>query len=210
MHGGPIRYFRRSFSELLFATSRYPTRDKVLSDRGNATTGSPDRSDGTPTTLPYYELAGAYFNPAYGTLALCPYSPSETFGPARKECDGVVSEALQPLLNQSAPVLLTAWPKVWSTHVLLYHSSGDKFDGMTVMTFPAPFPDAPLSDDDSRPFAVPSGKGSVEFVFGTRAGEETKHVEGIAIRGAWGAGLGVKEPKGQGREGAEVWFDRVT
>ena len=212
IHGGPIRYFRRSFSELLLATSRYPTRDKVLGDRDNATTGSLIPSDGTPTTLPYHELAGVYFNPAYGTLTLCPYSPSNMFRPPREECDDVVSEGLQPLLNQSAPVLLAAWPKMWSTHVLLYHSSGDKFDGMGVLTFPAPFPDAPISDDDSRPFAVPVAfeKSPVEFVFGTRAGEDTKHVEGMAIRGVWGAGLGVKGPKELGKEGAEVWFDRVA
>jgi len=36
-------------------------------------------------------------------------------------------------------------------------------------------------------------------------------VEGIALTGGlWGAGAGVESPKGEGKEGAEVWFDRVA
>lgn len=168
-------------------------------------------SNELPSTLHHNELAGVYFNPAYGTLTLCPYPPSNTFEPPRRECDGITeSEALQPLLNHSAPALLAGWPKVWSTHVFFYHVSGDTFNITTVLTFPAPFPDAPKGDDDSRPFAVQTGNASAEFVFGTRPEGNTKYVEGIACTGLWGAGYGVKPPKGGGREGAEVWFDRVT
>jgi hypothetical protein len=194
-------------SELL-APSRYPTLEEL--HKRNATRGYPSPSDGTPSTLPHHELAGVYFNPAYGTITLCPYPPSKPFEPPRRECHGLITEALQPLLNQSAPTLLAAWSKVWSTHILLYHVSGNKFDITSVLAFPAPFPDVPTSDDDSRPFAVPVGSASAEFVFGTHSGDDTKHVEGIACRGAWGAGFDVKEPKGDGREGAEVWFDRVA
>ncbi|KAF8513979.1 hypothetical protein JB92DRAFT_2720289, partial [Gautieria morchelliformis] len=119
-------------------------------------------------------------------------------------------EALQPLLSKSAPAFIATWPKVVCTHLLIYHVSGNKFDVSFALTFPAPFPNAPETDDDGRPFAVTPWalSGFLEFIFGKHAGE-TEHVDGIAFRGVWGAGVGVKEPKGEGREGAEVWFDRV-
>jgi hypothetical protein len=163
--------------------------------------------------VPLHELAGVYFNPAYGPLTLCSYPASRTFEPTRKECDGLISEPIQPILNLSGPVLLASFPKLWLTHVLLQHNSGDKFDVRALSTFPAPFPDRPKSDDDSHPFVLfsPSGLvGSAEFVLARRAGENTMYVEGIACKGLWDAGAGVKEPKGEGRDGAEVWFDRVA
>jgi hypothetical protein len=192
--------------------SRYPKLEEIDHHQHDATARFPPLrpSDGLPSTLPHHELAGVYFNPAYGTLNLCSYSPPNAFEPPRRECDGVVSEALQPLLNHSAPTLIAAWSKVWSTHVFLFHVSGNNFDIMPVLTFPAPFPDARRSEEDSHPFAVPAGRASAEFVFGTHAGDDTKHIEGIAWMDVWGAGFGVKRPENGGREGAEVWFDRVA
>lgn len=160
--------------------------------------------------LHHNDLAGVYFNPAYGTITLCSYPLTNTHRPTRKECEGLISEAILPFLNHTGPTLLTAIPKLWLTHLLLHHNSGNKFDARAVLTFPAPFPDAPKTDEDGRSFAIMTGVGSAEFVFTKVYGKGTMQVEGIAFSGVWGAGLGVKSPKGEGRESAEVWFDRVT
>jgi hypothetical protein len=164
------------------------------------------------STLPYYDFAGLYFNPAYGTLSLCAYPPPKHPG---KECDDLISDArssLHPLLKDSVPSLLATWSKIWSTHVLLRHSSGDYFNASSVYAYPAPFPNASDSDDEGRPFAVESNMSSwrAQFVFGDIPGRSAGKVEGMAWKGLWGAGLGVESPKGEGREGAEVWFDRVV
>jgi len=171
---------------------------------------NPRPSNRNPPPLPHHDLAGVYFNPGYGTLALCYYPPFKPFEPTRKGCEGAIPEAIQPLLNTSTPVLLAAFPKLSSTHLVLHHQSGNKFAARMILTFPAPFPDAPKNDDDSRPFALLTNVASAEFVFAKHPVEESIHVEGIACWGLWRAGDGVKEPKGEGREGAEVWFDRVA
>ena len=92
------------------------------------------------------------FNPAYGTLILCPFPPSESFEPTQKECDGVLSEAIEPLLNNTAPVPL-AFAQIM-VDALLLHNFDDKSDATTVMAFSPPFPDVPKTDGDSRPFAL--------------------------------------------------------
>ncbi|KAF8586654.1 beta-lactamase/transpeptidase-like protein [Ramaria rubella] len=169
----------------------------------------PTHSDGTSTTLPADDLAGIYFNPAYGPITLCPYPSSKQ--PLRKECEGVISDALLPSLNDSTPsypVLVGAWSKVWSSHLILRHTSGDLFEATSMQAFPAPFPDAPETDDDSRPFASVYNWASMEFVFSKDGG--APRVEGVAYTGVWGAGAGVVGPNGGGREGAEIWFDRVA
>ncbi|KAF8585051.1 beta-lactamase/transpeptidase-like protein [Ramaria rubella] len=168
----------------------------------------PRRSDGVPPTLPLDYLAGTYFNPAYGSVTLCPYPPSSSNQPPRKECEGIAFEALPPLLNASVPVLLATWPKIWSDHLILHHTSRDHFVVTSVLTFPAPFPEANEADEDSRPFAIASRGGSVEFVYTNDVAGEW-HVEGVACKGIWGAGWDVAGLKGEGRDGAEVWFDRV-
>ncbi|KAF8580651.1 beta-lactamase/transpeptidase-like protein [Ramaria rubella] len=169
----------------------------------------PHHSDGTSTTLPIDDLAGLYFNPGYGPITLCPYPSSNQ--PLRKECEGAISEALLPSLNDSTlstPVLVAAWPKVWTTHMVLRHTSRDRFGVTSMIAFPAPFPDALKTDDNSRPFAIAADQASVEFVFSKDGG--APRVEGVACRDIWGPGEGVVGPTEGGREGAEVWFDRVA
>ena len=101
---------------------------------------NPRPSNGTPPTLPHRDLAGVYFNPGYGTLALCYYQPFKPFEPTRKGCEGAIPEAIQPLLNTSTTVLLAAFP---SYQLVVHHQSSDKFAARMMLTFPAPFPDAP-------------------------------------------------------------------
>jgi len=185
--------------------------------RANAQKTALASTDAQGSTLPYYAMAGVYFNPGYGTLSLCAYPPPKHPHPG-KECDDLISDAQSSLslfLNESTPTLLATWPKIWSTHVLLRHFSSDHFNASALYAFPAPFPNAsnPDSDDDeSRPFAInfESASWQAQFIFSQDATKSGHKVEGMAWKGLWGAGSGVESPQGTGREAAEVWFDRVA
>jgi len=120
--------------------------------------------------------------------------------------------SLRPFLNDSVPTLLATWPGPGGvTHLLLKHYSGDHFNASFVATFPAPFPEVPEPDnDDGHPFAVENRVAQVNFIAGKVPGGDSAKVEGMAWKGMWGAGPGINSPKGEGKEGAEVWFDRVA
>ncbi|KAF8581984.1 beta-lactamase/transpeptidase-like protein [Ramaria rubella] len=171
----------------------------------------PCPSDGSPLTLPLDRLAGVYYDQGYGALTLCPYSPSLRI-PLGKDCEGVIPDSLLPMLDDSSSFLVASWPKIWSSHLILRHISGDCFGVTAALEFPAPSPDSPITDDDSRPFAIVSTEvpsdASAEFVFLEDAGDI--HVEGLAAWGLRGEGTGVADVKREGKENAEVWYDRVV
>ena len=72
--------------------------------------------------------------------------------------------------------------------------------------FPAPFP----NDTESRAFMVEFGgiRDSAKFTFSEVSPKGLK-VDGFAIKDIWGAGIYATELKGENRDSAEIWFDKV-
>jgi len=105
------------------------------------------------------------------------------------------------------PSLVATWKKYWATHIILRHSSGDRFALKPAILFPAPFPD----DTESKPFMVDHGElaTSAKFIF-SPVSPQGLQVDGIAIKGGWGASPLAKELEGEDMESAEVWFDKVA
>jgi len=105
-----------------------------------------------------------------------------------------------------APSLVATWDKYWSTHMILQHSSADRFAMRSGILFPAPFP----NDTESRAFMVEFGgiRDSAKFTFSEVSPKGLK-VDGFAIKDIWGAGIYATELKGENRDSAEIWFDKV-
>ncbi|KAF8514430.1 beta-lactamase/transpeptidase-like protein [Hysterangium stoloniferum] len=135
-----------------------------------------------PPTTSVKELEGLYYNPAYGKIGLCAFPPRNKI-------------------------------RTWSSHLIIQHLSGDNFTASPPYVFPAPFPNDTQRDaDEITPFAIKFGgtDWQVQFLFNEGAEASPTAAIGMAWKGMWGAGRGVSSPSGGGRDGAEVWFDKIV
>ncbi|KIJ33420.1 hypothetical protein M422DRAFT_35523 [Sphaerobolus stellatus SS14] len=184
--------------------------DSKYSTRSSNKSSTVKKPSTVQTTLPLSSYTGIYFNPAYGTVILCPYRNSSSIQSQqhRDHCQSTVSEISQTLPGRH-PEFVFAWDKYWSTHVIVSHSDGDRFAGRSFILFPPPFPNS-KDEEDNKPFAVDFGELDAGMKFVVEKGPDGKDkVVGIALKDVWGSGNGGEILKGEDRESTEVWFDCV-
>ena len=148
--------------------------------------------------------AGTYEDAAYGSVTLC--APSSTSA----HCLGVL-EDFAPIdggnnasLSTDAelrPTLLAAFPRVWSTHLRLRHTSGDSFAAV----FPALFPNG--YGKDTSPFEFWDSQisvGRAEFIV------EDGTVVGFAlVTEEQAAAARLRRSVGGVKESGDAWFVKV-
>ena len=158
-----------------------------------------------PPLMALEDIAGIYFNPAYGSISLCTYSVNITGPTFDGRCGSMLSEFAEAWSGEP-PSFVATWEKYWSTHMILQHSDGDRFTIRSGILSPPPF----LEDKKSKPFIVEFGgmKGSAKFIY-SRVSHKGLKVDGFAVKGLWGAGLHAKQLDGEDKDSAEIWFDRV-
>ncbi|TFK69263.1 hypothetical protein BDN72DRAFT_768207, partial [Pluteus cervinus] len=112
-----------------------------------------------------------------------------------------VDVTLPGVLRPNKPTLIGRWNKVWATHIILTHFSGNLFNISAPMSMP--------TNDASHPFWV-YGMDRPEFetVFAEFAFAPD---QGFGLKGnVWGAGSYAEPPSGNTlRDTAEVYFEKV-
>ncbi|KAI0669553.1 beta-lactamase/transpeptidase-like protein [Trametes maxima] len=154
---------------------------------------------GNPLPLPLFVYTGTYSNVAYGNITLCaPLSTSS-------DCAAVL-DAFAPVEAVSgdrlpAARLYAAWPRVWSSHVRLRHTSGNTFG----LVFPRLFPQGYGQNTTAFEFydSVIS-VGRVEFVV------EEGQVSGFAmITDEAAATARARRTAGTVHDVGDAWFEKI-
>ncbi|TFK69244.1 beta-lactamase/transpeptidase-like protein [Pluteus cervinus] len=157
----------------------------------------------TDLSAPIESFAGVYKNPGYGTVELCafPVANMSVLSPSCKNLVNEVDVTLPGVLRPNKPTLIGRWNKVWATHIILTHFSGNLFNISAPMSVP--------TNDASYPFWV-YGMDRPEFetVFAEFAFAPD---QGFGLKGnVWGAGSYAGPPSGNTlRDTAEVYFEKV-
>lgn len=154
-------------------------------------------ADPLPLDLDAY--TGNYTNAAYGTISFCEPTSTSAY------CTHVLS-AFAPVEAASADTLpaarlYAAWPRVWSSHIRLRHTSGNTFG----LVFPRLFPEGYGENKTAFEFydSVVS-VGRVEFEV------EGGQVQGFAlITQEDAAAARAERTNGTIREIGDAWFDKL-
>ncbi|TBU44391.1 beta-lactamase/transpeptidase-like protein [Dichomitus squalens] len=157
-------------------------------------------SEPLPLTLDAY--AGTYEDPLYGSITFCsPLSTSEYCIRVLEDFASVDSSLHSP----SSPSLLAAWPRVWSSHVRLRHSTGTTF----ALIFPRLFPQG--YGKNTTPFEFYDSQisvGRVKFV--VEGKEDERRVVGFSlITDEQAAAARVARSQRGVREVGDAWFTKT-
>ncbi|KAL1945494.1 hypothetical protein VTO73DRAFT_2345 [Trametes versicolor] len=152
-----------------------------------------------PLPLDLEAYTGNYTSAAYGTISFCAPTSTSAY------CTHVLS-AFAPVEAASADTLPAArlyavWPRVWSSHIRLRHTSGNTFG----LVFPRLFPEGYGENKTAFEFydSVVS-VGRVEFEV------EGGQVQGFAmITQADAAAARAERTNGAIREIGDAWFDKL-
>ncbi|KAJ6609481.1 beta-lactamase/transpeptidase-like protein [Mycena sp. CBHHK59/15] len=161
---------------------------------------TPRPANATLPSFPFDTLAGTYQDPGYGTIDLCLVSP-ESESSASESCRQLLEEiptTLPGTLDPQIPTLLARWKGFGVTHVSLAHFEHNVFNLSGLSSIPT-------GNFSDRPYWV-----SVESDPGLVAEFSCDGILGVGLRGLWGAGDGVKSPKGENvKDRSEAWFEKV-
>ncbi|KAJ7059265.1 beta-lactamase/transpeptidase-like protein [Mycena amicta] len=162
-------------------------------------TATPRPTNATPPLLPFEKLAGTYQNLGYGTIELCFFTPE----PSSAGCQELVKEiptTLPGVIDPKIPTLLSHWKIFGLSHVSLTHFDGNVFNITGLNSKP--------TGNSSQPFwvAEQAAPGMLQAEWAYDGG-----ALGVAMRGVWGAGEGVKSPVGESvKDRAEIWFEKLN
>ena len=154
-----------------------------------------------PSNLEAY--AGTYEDSLYGNITFC--TPSSTSNYCARVLEDFVSVDRYSPDTPSPLSLFAAWPRVWSSHVRLRHSSGTTF----ALTFPRLFPQG--YGRNTTPFEFYDSQisvGRVEFV--VEGAEEQRLVGFSLITDEQAAAARAARTHGGVRELGDAWFDKVA
>ena len=162
-----------------------------------------DTQDSRPLPLNLEAYAGTYEDSLYGNITFCTPSSTSVYC-ARVLEDFASVDRYSP--SPAPPLsLFAAWPRVWSGHIRLRHSSGTTF----ALTFPRLFPHG--YGRNTTPFEFYDSQisvGRVEFVV---EGVEERRVVGFSlITDEQAAGARKARSQGGVRELGDAWFDKVA
>ena len=164
---------------------------------------SPKAPSGTFTQLG----ESSFSHPTYGMLLPClvPETVSPTTYPQCECVDLLASQAVRRILENSdlsIPTLIVPWDRTFATHLRLTHFSENLFNVSVIW-----------SNADVRQEEGFESGGDVLYGLDNHYELEWVHgeEEGLAFKdGFWGKeGLDSRSPGGQGKDSAEVWFEKV-
>ncbi|CAA7271158.1 unnamed protein product [Cyclocybe aegerita] len=171
---------------------------------------TPRPSPPTLPSRPFTSLAESSFShPAYGTLRPClvPETvPSAPFYSPQAHCGAFLSSyAVERILsasNLSIPTYIIPWKRTFATHLRLAHFDENLFN-VTILWSNAEVREKERYGSGGDLLIGLDQHFEVEWVSGEN--------EGLAFKGGfWGKeGLDSKSPGGEGKESAEVWFEKV-
>ncbi|KZT69404.1 beta-lactamase/transpeptidase-like protein [Daedalea quercina L-15889] len=157
-----------------------------------------------PLPIDLDSFSGTYTNPGYGTLIFCMTESTS------QHCLTVLS-SFAPFIYQTPspsptkPELYTAWPRIWSTHMRLTHTTGAEFGLQFTAQFPegygrngTAFQTSEPGDREGRAVFVLEQEGDTAKVLGFGMEIDGEAVEARKRAGARDV-----------REWADAWFEKV-
>ncbi|KAJ7700387.1 beta-lactamase/transpeptidase-like protein [Mycena rosella] len=179
-------------------TERY--KSLITAEFNGRTIPTPRPSNASLPPVPFESLAGTYWDAGYGIVDLCLVS-AEASSSTSQSCRELLEEApttLPGALEPNIPTFLARWPGFRATHLSLTHFEHNMFNLSR-------FSSIATGNSSDKPYWV-----SVEADPSLAAEFAYDGVLGVGLRGLWGAGAGVKSPKGHTvKERAEVWLEKV-
>ncbi|KAK7436882.1 hypothetical protein VKT23_017984 [Stygiomarasmius scandens] len=159
-------------------------------------------------SVSFSSIAGAYNNPAYGSIELCLVSGSPEDRYMSDSCRKLLKEIplrLPDTVNASVPTFLAQWDKVRITHLKLEHFERNLFNASILSSMPI-LNTTTENAKNVQAYWVSTWLDGIEAPTAEIAVDGNK-VCGIGIVGIWGAGQGIGRPHGDSvKQRAEVWF----
>lgn len=157
----------------------------------------------TALSLPIANYSGTYTNKGYGTFTLCDASGSGTISSycaqVLSDFDAVDSVTTTP--RSTSHQLFAAWSRLWSSHIRLVHSGGNRFNISPTSLFPDGYGRNRSAFEKTEPF----NSAMVEFVV------KDGGVVGLGWVGTVDdTPITKRQRQGGGVESeADVWFDKI-
>ncbi|KAJ7301557.1 hypothetical protein DFH08DRAFT_724166, partial [Mycena albidolilacea] len=149
---------------------------------------------------------GTYRDAGYGVLELClvNLSPEDRIASASASKSMSYSHALPGILDPHIPTFVARWKRYGGrrvTHVSFAHFKHNLFNVTGLLSIPT-------ENSSDKPYWVQS-ETYPDFVAEFSL-EDRKSRIGVGLQGFWGAGEGIKSPRGESvKDRAEVWFEKI-
>lgn len=161
---------------------------------------------------PILSYAGTYSHPGYGNFTLC----AEGQNSIDKYCQSVLASfrtidaakntpgEVLPLQGRAVPQLLASWPRLWSSHLRLYHRDGNTF----TMSAGQPFLFLEGYGRDKSPFQLTGPPGAEVYIQFSSDGQWGKRINGFGVFERLDDALRPEKAGDTLKDRAYVWFTK--